>query len=279
MTTIISSSTKPRAPALPVDILKNDTARLYTHVHPALVLSLYALRFNAIVADPVPALTTTLIPLSLLQIAYVAICLPPTGGTASAPLTNDKRKVGDKKKAEKGRLERAIGSKVIVSPPLYVAGAIGISIKTGSAACILTHSQPGFLSLMIASLVATPLLSGLLVLFGAPLTTHHAHTLLASAHISFLVIIPLVYVHGVEGVTWREIIALLRPVDEVYGAMVGTFVGAWLGAIPIPLDWDREWQKWPVTIVTGAYGGYVVGKLLGGTLLKGKKIMFEEKAS
>jgi len=37
---------------------------------------------------------------------------------------------------------------------------------------------------------------------------------------------------------------------------------------------DREWQKWPVTIVTGAYVGYAVGKLLGGTLLKGKKIMF-----
>lgn len=38
---------------------------------------------------------------------------------------------------------------------------------------------------------------------------------------------------------------------------------------------DREWQKWPVTIVTGAYIGYAVGKLLGGTLLKGKKVMFE----
>lgn len=38
---------------------------------------------------------------------------------------------------------------------------------------------------------------------------------------------------------------------------------------------DREWQQWPVTIVTGAYIGYAVGKLLGGTLLKGKKVMFE----
>jgi hypothetical protein len=37
---------------------------------------------------------------------------------------------------------------------------------------------------------------------------------------------------------------------------------------------DRKWQQWPVTIVTGAYIGYAVGKLLGGTLLKGKKIMF-----
>jgi phosphatidylinositol glycan class F len=41
------------------------------------------------------------------------------------------------------------------------------------------------------------------------------------------------------------------------------------------LNRDREWQKWPVTIVTGAYIGYVVGKLIGGTLLKGKRVMFE----
>lgn len=38
---------------------------------------------------------------------------------------------------------------------------------------------------------------------------------------------------------------------------------------------DREWQKWPITIVTGAYIGFAVGKTVGGTLLKGKKIMFE----
>lgn len=38
---------------------------------------------------------------------------------------------------------------------------------------------------------------------------------------------------------------------------------------------DREWQKWPITIVTGAYLGYVVGKLVGGYLLKGKRISFD----
>jgi phosphatidylinositol glycan class F len=112
-------------------------------------------------------------------------------------------------------------------------------------------------------------------LFGAPVTTHHAHTLLAGAHIAVLSTLPLVYVHGVNGETWREVVALLLPIDEVYGGLIGTVLGAWLGAVPIPLDWDREWQKWPVTIVTGAYIGYAVGKLLGGTLLKGKKIMFE----
>ena len=45
----------------------------------------------------------------------------------------------------------------------------------------------------------------------------------------------------------------------------------------VQLTWsrDREWQKWPVTIVTGAYIGYAIGKLLGGTLLKGKKVLFD----
>lgn len=49
-------------------------------------------------------------------------------------------------------------------------------------------------------------------------------------------------------------------------------MGAWIGAIPIPLDWDREWQKWPVTILTGLYCGAVVGKLVGGYVFKGWKI-------
>jgi phosphatidylinositol glycan class F len=57
---------------------------------------------------------------------------------------------------------------------------------------------------------------------------------------------------------------------------VGACVGAWLGAVPIPLDWDREWQKWPVTIVTGCYLGYVVGKTLGGwSLVRGRRMDFQ----
>lgn len=36
-----------------------------------------------------------------------------------------------------------------------------------------------------------------------------------------------------------------------------------MGAVPIPLDWDREWQRWPVTVVVGMYLGAVAGQLLG----------------
>jgi phosphatidylinositol glycan class F len=82
-------------------------------------------------------------------------------------------------------------------------------------------------------------------------------------------------VHGVDGGAWRDIIALLQPVDEVVGGMLGAVIGAWLGAVPIPLDWDREWQKWPVTIVTGAYAGWALGRMVGGVVLKGKTVVFE----
>ena len=38
---------------------------------------------------------------------------------------------------------------------------------------------------------------------------------------------------------------------------------------------DREWQKWPITIVAGAYAGCVIGKVVGGYLLRGKRIEFD----
>ncbi|KAF2490104.1 hypothetical protein BU16DRAFT_471018 [Lophium mytilinum] len=238
---------KSRPAATPIDILPTDAARLYTHIHPALVLSLYALRFNAIVADPVPALLQTLIPLSTLQTAYVTICLPPTAGSGSStpavvPKTAKKR-----------------------------AGGAAKATSDSNTAKIV----PALLSLILSLLAITPLTGITLILFGAPITTHFAHTFLAAAHIAILAFLPLVYVLGVDGERWREVVGLLLPVDEVVGGMVGTLVGAWAGAVPIPLDWDREWQKWPVTIVTGAYAGYALGKLAGGLVFKGRKIMFD----
>ena len=53
-------------------------------------------------------------------------------------------------------------------------------------------------------------------------------------------------------------------------------VGSWLGAIPIPLDWDRDWQAWPITIVTGSYLGWLAFRLAGAYLLHGKRINFDE---
>ena len=40
---------------------------------------------------------------------------------------------------------------------------------------------------------------------------------------------------------------------------LGAVLGSWLGAVPVPLDWDRKWQAWPLTCVYGGLGGYLLG--------------------
>lgn len=125
---------------------------------------------------------------------------------------------------------------------------------------------------MLTITLSAPLLYITAILFGAPLVSHHAQTLLLALHLALLTTPPLFYVHGLDQTTWLRLASLQQPVDEVYGQALGALAGAWVGAIPIPLDWDREWQKWPVTIICGMYMGAVVGKLAGGYLFKGAKM-------
>jgi phosphatidylinositol glycan class F len=112
--TIIDPSglSKPKpSTAAPISPLKNDVAAIYTYAHPAAILALYAYQFPSIVADPVPALLNILAPLAVLQIAYVAICLPPTGETPKVRKT----KPGEKKKAV-GESGRVAGTIVVCLP-------------------------------------------------------------------------------------------------------------------------------------------------------------------
>ncbi|KAG9236208.1 GPI biosynthesis protein Pig-F [Amylocarpus encephaloides] len=222
--------------SLPTDLLPTDLARIVSQTHPALLLAAYYIRFPAFVADPVSTLLGSLLPLAVIQIVYATICLPPTGSSMK-PMRKPK------------------------------IGALKKTTAEGPPGRPLT----AFFALLLC-LVSVPILTILQVLFGAPATTHIPHTLLSSAHLALLAIFPLVYVHGADSGKWREIASFYSPIDEVFGGAVGCLLGAWLGAVPIPLDWDREWQKWPVTIVTGAYAGYLVGKAAGVWLLKGKRI-------
>ncbi|KAG0635596.1 GPI biosynthesis protein Pig-F [Tuber brumale] len=120
-----------------------------------------------------------------------------------------------------------------------------------------------FLATLFATTIGTAALYVLLVLFGAPVTTHVLPTLLCAMHASLLAVAPLVYKYRLEGKIWREILGGRAVVEECFAGAVGVLAGAWVGAVPIPLGMDREWQKWPVTIVTGAYIGYMAGKSLG----------------
>ncbi|KAK3621920.1 Glycosylphosphatidylinositol (GPI) anchor assembly protein [Elasticomyces elasticus] len=223
--------------AKPIELLHSQPSLFFANLQPILLLGTVLFSFKSLVADPVRTLLGLAPTIAIVQAIYCVVCLPSTGDVA-APTT----KPGQKKKA--GKPGQDIWAKVI----------------------------PTFLSFTLTIVLSAPLLYIIVILFGAPLTTHHLHTLLFALHLALLTTPHLYYVHGLDAPTWLRLASLQQPIDESYGMSLGACVGAWVGAIPIPLDWDREWQKWPVTVVVGMYAGAVVGKLAGGYLFKGWKI-------
>ncbi|WWC98260.1 hypothetical protein V866_005151 [Kwoniella sp. B9012] len=116
-----------------------------------------------------------------------------------------------------------------------------------------------------STLVASVVLYVLINALGAPLDSHHLHTFLLSLHVAILTVWPTVHALGVPSIfdsgtyarfrmtrLFCEFRALVYPV-------IGTLSGAWCGAIPIPLDWDRPWQSYPLTPTVGSILGFIVG--------------------
>src|SRR5450755_1914679 len=83
----------PQTPSVP--LLATSAARIYNHAHAPLVLAYYVLRFSLLVADPFQTMIRDLVPITIAQSAFCAVCLPSAGtwgsggraiisGTASA---------------------------------------------------------------------------------------------------------------------------------------------------------------------------------------------------
>ncbi|XP_034938491.1 phosphatidylinositol-glycan biosynthesis class F protein [Chelonus insularis] len=111
---------------------------------------------------------------------------------------------------------------------------------------------------------------GAIVLFGAPLSTHHEETTMLTIVLSTLTFIPPCLHLGVE-----TALAVLTGAQSANGNIIVeamgrninyTLLGTWLGAIVIPLDWDRPWQIWPIPCGIGALVGYMVAHYV--TLIK-----------
>lgn len=132
-------------------------------------------------------------------------------------------------------------------------------------------TQP-LLESFIISLLASLLIHVLLVLLGAPFVLKLPHTFALAVLLSLLAVWPTAYTigwnEGREKATWvrmysafesvafvlslvgkTEHRSFLRPRNDLEVAMfapaVGTVLGCWTGAFPIPLDWDRPWQVRP----------------------------------
>ncbi|KAL7417939.1 GPI biosynthesis protein family Pig-F-domain-containing protein [Mrakia frigida] len=131
-----------------------------------------------------------------------------------------------------------------------------------------------------ATLLASLLLHFFLLLLGAPLRFSlqtQAETYALSLVIAFLTVFTPVWVLGVPPIwgqdggkdvkgrwVWTRLfieVDLQTPLERaVVYPVLFTILGAWIGAFPIALDWDRPWQAWPLTPLTGALLGCIAGQ-------------------
>ncbi|ORY87767.1 GPI biosynthesis protein family Pig-F-domain-containing protein [Protomyces lactucae-debilis] len=118
-------------------------------------------------------------------------------------------------------------------------------------------------------LLCIPCFYALVVLMGAPFTSQTRATLTLSVSLAILSACSRT---STKTSIWTLIEALGHrkmergsKVDQKQRAVkiyaLALTLGAYLGAIPIPLDWDRDWQQWPITVYTGACLGHAVGCL------------------
>lgn len=195
---------KPHAPSPSALPLAMGTA--VTHLHTVSLASALVLLFPALVASPADALRYALPLLAIAQGTYLTLA-SPTSSSSSSSASSSSSPSSDASPAAKKKKKKK-------------------------------QQFPGtqlFVSMAFSLAVGAPLLSAILVLFGAPLTTHLRETVLTAAHMSLLACFPLVFNLGVDGRRWRDVVACSAAVDEAFLGALGTCVGAWAGAVPIPL--------------------------------------------
>uniref|UniRef100_A0A8C9PAD1 Phosphatidylinositol-glycan biosynthesis class F protein n=1 Tax=Spermophilus dauricus TaxID=99837 RepID=A0A8C9PAD1_SPEDA len=104
------------------------------------------------------------------------------------------------------------------------------------------------------------------VLYGAPLIEFVLETFLFAVLLSTFTIIPCLCLLGSNLKAWLRVFRR-NGVTSIWEnslqiTTISSFVGAWFRAFPIPLDWERPWQVWPISCTLGETFGYVAGLII-----------------
>lgn len=91
-----------------------------------------------------------------------------------------------------------------------------------------------------------------IILFGAPISELLEQTWFLSLHCCFLAY-PMVYL----------VLNCNFKIEYFKKYFISIIIGCWISCCVIPLDWDREWQAWPIPLIVGAYLGAIIGYSLG----------------
>ncbi|XP_057514877.1 uncharacterized protein LOC130796526 [Actinidia eriantha] len=113
------------------------------------------------------------------------------------------------------------------------------------------------------------------VALGAPVGVNYfLKTVNWSLVMSLFTVVPATSVYGSSWMDWQRIFAHTKPSGSIDYMIClpahGAVIGAWFGAWPMPLDWERPWQEWPICVSYGAIAGYLIAMVasFGFTLLR-----------
>ncbi|XP_058800659.1 phosphatidylinositol-glycan biosynthesis class F protein [Phymastichus coffea] len=118
-----------------------------------------------------------------------------------------------------------------------------------------------------------------IVLFGAPLLTHHEETLMLALTLTTLTLIPTTFHLGIENMlilfTGSQSLPHGILLESITLNIKAVICGTWCSAFVIPLDWDRPWQAWPIPCIIGALLGCFAGHFI--TLIKVLMLRLKKK--
>lgn len=161
-------------------------------------------------------------------------------------------------------LEDAVLRSLLAVVAAIVMGSftLALLILRSTDQSIVKQLSAGSVGLVLGAL----LFHVIVVLFGAPVVDLMRHTFLLAVLLSSCVTMPLALHFGCAPRQWLDLLLDLRMrnLQEQYlvCSSIGSMIGAYVGALPIPLDWDRPWQQWPLTCVYGTLIGHAAGILV-----------------
>ncbi|CAN6321621.1 unnamed protein product [Urochloa humidicola] len=124
------------------------------------------------------------------------------------------------------------------------------------------------------------------IVLGAPVGMKYwMVTIYWSLLMSLFTFVPAACVFGASKIDWQNVLShsiYFTPTD-VENYMIsapchGAVLGAWIGAWPMPLDWERPWQEWPICVTYGAVAGHLVGMAVSWVLIAAHKRRVRAKA-
>ncbi|XP_075268968.1 GPI ethanolamine phosphate transferase, stabilizing subunit [Opisthocomus hoazin] len=128
------------------------------------------------------------------------------------------------------------------------------------------HKISRFLKCCIYFFMSCVLFHVIIVLYGAPLIESVTETFLFAVLLSTFTTLQCLCMLGPNVQAWIRVFSKNGATSIWESSLQITtmcsILGAWFGAFPIPLDWDRPWQVWPISCSLGATFGYVAGLII-----------------